>query len=95
MRPFFDGIRILGYAVNVYSIIAENKIKAYYTVCILHTMYLHEYTNIVFKINFCKDLIKLDGLCRHCRVLDYFSIELLCTVCLFRSVLIVKKQVYF
>ena len=32
--PFFDGIRILGYAVTVCSIIAENKMQAYYT---MHT----------------------------------------------------------
>ncbi len=41
LSPFFDGIHILGYAVTVtvYSIIAENKMQVYYTVCILQSMY--------------------------------------------------------
>jgi hypothetical protein len=52
-RHFFFAV----YAVTVYSIIAENKMQAYYTACILHSMYQEvctvcEYTGIAFIIIF-------------------------------------------
>ncbi len=63
LSPFFDGIRIPGYAVTVYSIIGENKMQAYYAVCILHSMYRMRVHMYSFYNYFCKDLIKVDLLC--------------------------------